>query len=293
MTNPSALQRLIRLGDIDAALTVIAGLKDSDDTLNNRDGEGATALHDAVNTNQYDLVDALLRKGIDTTLTARTPNNLIPIDALTAALMYKKMDAAQALVDFGCSVNSADEHNNTLAHRLVILMHDTADVEQALQFIKSHGADIDRAKNHRGETPLFAACKAGAVTAARYLLAEGADAKSTNADNTTLLHLAAQYYNPSLTTLLVAAGAEIDARNHIGQTALHIAAHHNRKDTVRELLACGANPLLKDRKGRSADQICLGPLQQVTHNIITEAQRKWRHNDSLKKPSSKPFQNRR
>lgn len=293
MTTPSALQRLIRQGDIAAALTAIAGLKNSDETLNNRDADGCNALHDAINTNHYDLVDALLRKGIDTSLTAKIPPNLIPIDALTAALVYKKMDAAQALVDFGCSVNGADAQNNTLAHRLVILMHDMPEAENALHFIKAHGADIDRAKNHRGETPLFAACKAGAVTAARYLLAEGADPKTTNTDQITLLHLAAQYYNPTLTTLLVAAGAEIDARNHIGQTPLHIAAHHNRKDTVRELLACGANPLLKDRKGRSADEVCLGPLQQVTHNIIVEAQRKWRHNDSLKKPSSKPFQNRR
>lgn len=89
---------------------------------------------------------------------------------------------------------------------------------------------------------------------ASFLLNNGAKPDTLrSAAGRTALHVAAAYYAcESLCTALLNAGADINARTNDGTTPLMLAAKSAKLRLVKLLIEKGADPLLKDKKGKTA-----------------------------------------
>ncbi|MBI3139646.1 MAG: ankyrin repeat domain-containing protein [Sphingobacteriales bacterium] len=87
-----------------------------------------------------------------------------------------------------------------------------------------------------------------------FLLSNGAKPDTLrSAAGRTALHVAAAYYAcETLCTALLNAGADINARTHDGATPLMLAAQSAKLRLVKLLIQKGADPLLKDKKGKTA-----------------------------------------
>lgn len=94
------------------------------------------------------------------------------------------------------------------------------------------------------------------------MIGEGADLRATAPNGTTVLMAAAEQGRPQVVELLLAAGMAVDARDREERTALIRAAGVDLRmastrhaSVVRQLLAAQADPSLRDRQGRTADDL--------------------------------------
>ena len=121
---------------------------------------------------------------------------------------------------------------------------------QLVQFLIEQGADVNRAMDDTGETPLHAAlCKANRPTyqhILELLLTNGADPnvgtkvavptgsfmRDTRTKGETPLHRAAAYGTEAMIDLLIGAGANVQAKDTNGETPLSWASWHLRPASV-------------------------------------------------------------
>lgn len=100
--------------------------------------------------------------------------------------------------------------------------------------------------------------RGGDVERVRKLLAQGADVDARNHKGQTALHCAAKAGFVDIVDALLAAGASVNARDDQGEPPLTTALRSTVKDksrlqdVVRLLVECGADVNLADRQGRSA-----------------------------------------
>ncbi|HIF05402.1 MAG TPA: hypothetical protein EYQ64_00155, partial [Gemmatimonadetes bacterium] len=93
------------------------------------------------------------------------------------------------------------------------------------------------------EGQIIDAARSGDVDALRSLLAEGADANTTQGDGMTALHWAAERGHSAVAELLLSAGADGEAQTRVGSyTPLHLASRSGYGPIVRTLLDAGADP---------------------------------------------------
>ncbi|MEO2003116.1 MAG: ankyrin repeat domain-containing protein, partial [Candidatus Poribacteria bacterium] len=93
------------------------------------------------------------------------------------------------------------------------------------------------------EGQIIDAARSGDVDALRSLLAEGADANTTQGDGMTALHWAAERGHSAVAELLLSAGADGEAQTRVGSyTPLHLASRSGYGPIVRTLLDAGAAP---------------------------------------------------
>ena len=162
------------------------------------------------------LLLVLLLGSLSAPVEAQAPPDLSPAEqAILQAAFDGKLDAAQALVSKGTSV-------------------DTVDAEK--------------------RTPLMWAAFNGHTPVVRYLLEKGAtlDAKDENG-RTALLYASSGPFAETV-ELLLEKGAEVNVQGELeGFTALMTAAAEGQLEVVRLLLAHGADPDLKDVDGDTAE----------------------------------------
>jgi uncharacterized protein len=263
---------------------------------------GTSALMWAALENRADAVRVLTDAGSDvnarskTTAYPHTPPGVIG-DALEegysyvgqtvlpkggwTALMYAArqgaLEAARALVDCGADLNVADQDGTPALTFAIINGH-----YDVAALLVDKRADVNQS-DRTGATPLYSAIDMhtlvtsfgrpelprtvteGSVTAAKMLLAHGADpnrALKTKvlkrtyqagdarlADGATPLMRAAKAGDLVMMQLLIDAGADFDRTNAAGETALHVAA--NLPKVARFLTDEGASPDIKNAKGQT------------------------------------------
>ena len=98
---------------------------------------------------------------------------------------------------------------------------------------------------------LVEAVLSGDYTAARALVAAGADVHTPQADGTTPLHWAARGNQVDITDLLLRAGADANAANRYGMTPLSLACTNGSPESVALLLDAGADPDLSTPEGET------------------------------------------
>jgi len=107
------------------------------------------------------------------------------------------------------------------------------------------GADIE-ARNAKGHTALFAACRHGHVHVANFLLDRHANIEARNIQDATPLFIAATMNQVAIIELLCNRHADINVLNNDNTSALFIACHFANIEATRVLLARGANVDLGD-----------------------------------------------
>ena len=115
--------------------------------------------------------------------------------------------------------------------------------EDATRELIAAGADVNKAEDTGGFTPLIIAAQKGYEPVVGMLIAAGADVNKTNKQGMATLHMAAQCGHEPVVRALIAAGAEIDKAGQ-GVTALIIALKEGHAEVVRLLIAAGADPNL-------------------------------------------------
>ena len=199
-------------------------------TLNDKQKPSAeTALRLAASLGKKEIVEFLLRQGVDAHAKAKQTQN----SALHLAAKNGHVRSIDLLLEHGADINARDSAGKTpLA--LAALQGQTKVVEVLIK----KDADVNTV-NNKGNTPLIHAIDQPEIV--RLLLEAGATQKIDQLGyaGSGALHVAIKLKQPEVIELLLIHGANINLQNGKGQTPLAIAKGFNKK-AVPLLLANGA-----------------------------------------------------
>jgi len=138
----------------------------------------------------------------------------------------------------------------------------------AVQALVSGGLSVDTTDSEK-HTPLMWAAFNGHTPVVRFLLEQGAalDAKDESG-RTALLYASSGPYAETV-ELLLKKGAEVNVQGTLeGFTALMTAAAEGQEKVVRVLLSHGADPSLKDKDGDTAESFALQKGHPVVAELL-------------------------
>ena len=123
---------------------------------------------------------------------------------------------------------------------------------------------------YHGMTELMSACDQGLVSAARSLIAAGADPNSENDLGVTALMLACEKGFEAVARSLLRAGAAVDQADVDGWTALLLSSQGGHQAVARMLLDWGADPNLANDEGATALMFARQNNQQALIDSLLE-----------------------
>ena len=175
------------------------------------------------------------------------PELLLPVGLDATMRLYAvarngRVELALAELEMGAQPHALPDPSQRDQRTLVMLAAVLADL-RLLRALITRGVDVNR--RHAGLTPLLAATRDslhGRPEAVMTLLANGADARATDAEGRTPLHFAALLADPEVAALLLDGNAEIDACNRDGYSALGVACESGNWRMARFLLDRKAKP---------------------------------------------------
>lgn len=201
--------------------------------VNEKDTNGWTPLHYAINLHQKDIIQLLLDDHADVSIQQAAA---IGDSARVNALL--KADPRL--------VNSKDPAGCTALHYAIFLGH-----KSVVELLLANKAHVN-GEQGSGNTPLLEAAWRGDPNIAELLLTNNADVNAKNEEGYTPLHTAALMGEAGVAKLLIANGADVNARANDGETPLHSAGRSlHGEDVAKLLLANGANINAKDSKGET------------------------------------------
>ena len=204
----------------------------------------ATALHYAVSPGHGALVEMLLAHGAD----PRPYGEWL----VRFCIWRNRADILEMLLDAGVDAASAEPPRSGVNDPSIAAL------------LERHGMAVDPNRAEGGWPPLVFHCRGdrgGNVNRVRQLLEEGADVGARNHKAQTALHCAAKAGFVDIAALLLEHGAEVDAQDRDGATPLAatlrstIKDHRKLLDVAALLLRGGADPLRRDHRGRSPRDI--------------------------------------
>tara|TARA_Y200000002_G_C22364821_1_gene530561 strand:- start:142 stop:591 length:450 start_codon:yes stop_codon:yes gene_type:complete len=113
--------------------------------------------------------------------------------------------------------------------------------------------DLINIKDERGTTPLILACYNDRISMIEFLLEKGVDVNQKDLSGNSALMGACFKGFIETVKILIKHNVTIDSQNFTGSTALIYSAMFKQKAVYDLLLESGANPLIKDKKGNSAN----------------------------------------
>jgi ankyrin repeat protein len=251
------LVQAVKSGDRAAALELARDAAEVAAT----EADGTTALHWAVQQNDFELVDRMLRTGADVNAANRyavTPLKLAAVNG-DAKLLTRLLDA-------GGDANAAGTDGETLLMTAARSGH-----VDAARLLIEHGAEVDARERWHGQTALMWAAAQGHPAMLRELLSHGADvnARSNQEEwerqvtseprdkwlppgGLTPLLFAARENCLACLPVLIEAGADVNATTPDGISPVVIALINGHFDVAGALLEAGTDPNLADYTGRTA-----------------------------------------
>jgi uncharacterized protein len=218
--------------------------------------DGTTALHWAVDRDDLEMVDLLIRAGAR--VDARTREGVMPLQLAAVNGSAQMLDR---LLKAGADPNAA----LTAASDTAVMMAARTGKAEAIRVLVESGANVNAKESWGGTTALMWAVSEGHTAAARALIAAGADANARSnyvaaangrgfegrtpvanrADPKTEefasgwltpLTIAAREGDAELTQILLDAGADVNTVAGDGKTALAIAAFNGNYDVASLLV---------------------------------------------------------
>lgn len=111
-----------------------------------------------------------------------------------------------------------------------------------VEFLLTHGANINENRGGQAPTPLFVAVQRRFEAVTATLLTNKADVNASNSQGDTPLMWAIQTGPESVVRMLLAAGADVNVENNQGRTPLSFAAERGWSEMVKKLLDAKADP---------------------------------------------------
>ena len=218
--------------------------------------DGSTALHWAVERDDLEMADLLLRAGAR--VSARTREGVTP-------LQLAAINGSAAMIDRLLKAGADPNAPLTPARDTALMMAARTGKTDAIRVLVEAGADVNAKETWGGTTPLMWAVAEGHAEAATVLIAAGADvnarshyvaaangrgfegrtplASSTDAKTAefasgwlTPLMLAAREGDIELARILIGAGADVNAAAGDGKTALALAIFNGNYDVASFLV---------------------------------------------------------
>lgn len=236
---------------------------------------GTSALNSAITTNNKEMLDFLLAKGVDIEGNGGS-------SPLLNAVQVRNLEMVAYLLEKGANPNGKDgsrygyssplyyavQNDNKEIVKLLVdkgadplattrgegqsaLQYALANKKEMVELLLTPKVDLN-AKDRRGQTLLHNAMSPGSSYSAdtvRLLLDKGAEPNARNQNGFTPLHLAAQNGNSGVISTLVAHKADIKATTRMGDTALHLASSSNQPAAGLALLEAGADPNFRNGRG--------------------------------------------
>lgn len=218
-------------------------------TVNNFDEFKANLLHEAAVGGSIEILDLLLRSGVDANLRQNGSS------ALHLAAQDACVDHVQKLIDFEAKVDARDDENRTPLHYAA----ETNDYE-AVKVLLDAGSEIN-AQDNDLVTPIYLAAESNCRDVLQVLLQyqHNIDVNiATLSQGWTPLHVCIQKRASSAARMLLIAGANPNLAAHDGRTPLHIAAFEKHPVAVKTLLGYGADPTMTTKKGDTFLHLAVG-----------------------------------
>jgi len=112
----------------------------------------------------------------------------------------------------------------------------------AIPMVEQPGSRVVNYRGYKGDTALHIVTRARETNWVGFLLKNGADPNTGDAQGDTPLIIAARIGFDTAVEYMVMFGAKVDTTNRRGETALIVAVQQRRPDIVEMLLRAGANP---------------------------------------------------
>ncbi len=241
-----------RFQDAEAVRMLLDGGTDP----NQRQADGATALHWAVYRQDSEMADLLLAAGADVNAV-----NRLGASALFVAAEGGRAGLIQQLLEAGADPDIALPMGET-----PLMSAARVGSAEGVRLLLAAGANVDTVERSRGQSALMWVAAQGHMDVARELIAAGADLEARSKVRPRLMFAEASNggafdqgivenlggYSPLLfaarnghggvTRLLIEAGAEVDGGAGNGASPLVVAAHSGHFALARRLLEFGADP---------------------------------------------------
>jgi ankyrin repeat protein len=210
---------------------------------------GDTLAHLAVKLGNLEALELLLRLGANI--------NVSSVDQLTPfllAVIHSRDEMALRLLAANADFAAADIYGQTALHY--------SSSSPILSWILDKRVSVELKAHSTGWTPLHYAAYHHQTQKAQFLLARGANSKTTGNNDETPLHLTCASYGNvrDIVRLLLDDGAAVDALDNRRNTPLHwaVGINHDRNfldqgnlEAVDCLLSNGANPHAENKTGLS------------------------------------------
>lgn len=220
---------IINTGNIEKMNEFMKKVPDQKKFINTILTSGTTPLIFAILNSSKDVVIFLINHGADTNLEdikKLTPLKAAVIISRNPKLTMQSSELAEQLIKCGASIDSKDEHGNS-----VLLISCALGHFEMVKILIEHGANANF-NGVRNNTPLHAASK-GEI--ASYLLSNSANIESVDDTLKTPLHIACLEGNLELVKVLIENGANVHAETSDGLTPLDLLEKTTNKKDKKEI----------------------------------------------------------
>ncbi|XP_074115939.1 uncharacterized protein LOC141538403 [Cotesia typhae] len=269
------LSNAVHRGDYDEVLSLITILKKTDENLwqecsyyllsdaikkghrsvailllNNQakkcpnDNKGESALHLAVENDEYEIAKLLLEQGADVDEVIKS-GDYQGSTLLHVAFVNNELEIVQLLLDYGVNINAVDSEIKTCIFYATQLTDLTM-----LELLLRNGSDL-KAVDLENNTALFNAVSSTSLASVNLFLHYEAQVSITNKFLMTPLHLAAQNPSWKIIESLIMKGGNVNAADLKGLTPLHTAILQGFVGNIKCLLIAGADVNARDINGET------------------------------------------
>jgi len=218
---------------IAADMTRVTYLVEHGANAGTRDGDGYTALGNAVRFGYTPIAQYLIEHNADvnaTDLSGWTP--------LMYAAWIDDGELVKLLIAHGAKVDFTKEMSGLTP--LAVAMQNAKPKAGAV--LIDAGANVDQPVGQGSYTPLMLATTSGSTALAQQLVGKKANVNAKNAGGVTALMIAAAGNRTDIATLLIKAGADPNAKSEDGRTELKIAEANNSDDVAKLLRGKSSKP---------------------------------------------------
>jgi ankyrin repeat protein len=203
------------------------------------DPDGTTALHSAVEINDAEAVDLLIRAGANVQAV-----NRYGVPPLTVACINGSAAMAERLLAAGAPPETALPEGET-----VLMTAARTGALAVVDLLIARGAGVNRQEQWKGQTALMWAAAQGHGEVVRRLLTAGADVTARSRGGFTPLLFALRTGDRPTVSALLAAGAAAGDAAADGTSALVLAILNGHYELAGLLLEHGADPNASDPRG--------------------------------------------